>query len=94
MPSFEVKAWNNGAHHPTGGGYGLKVPPIDRDRYFIRSWGTVRLIGFGDEPIEVNIDKDSFWDPTCRELISADLGRWMIAQRIAPWPDGSRRSSL
>jgi hypothetical protein len=88
MSSITAKAWNNGQHHPTGAGYGLKISPRDRDRYFIRSWRTVRLIGIGDEPINVNIDKKSFWDPTCRELISAHLGRWMIAQGIAPWPEG------
>jgi len=90
MPTFEAKAWNNGQHHPTGAGYGLQISRSDRDRHFIRSWRTVQLLGFGAGPITVNIDKKSFWDPKCRELISVHLGRWMIAQKIGSWPHRKR----
>lgn len=82
-------AWNNGQHHRSGAGYGLKISAADRDRYFRREWGTVelRMIG-GAEPIRINIDKASFWNGTCRELISVDLGRWLLAKQLAPWPNG------
>ena len=45
--SFEVTAWNNGAWHETGAGYGLKISVEDRDTYFDRDWDTVtlRLVG-------------------------------------------------
>ena len=29
----------------------------------------------------------SFWGPQCREVISRDIGRWLIDQDHAPWPD-------
>ena len=35
--------WNNGKHHLTGAGYGLKVNAADRDQYFSRVWQTVLI---------------------------------------------------
>jgi len=84
-----ASAWNNGKQHASGAGYGLKVPRMDRDMFFRREWRTVQLrIPGVTAPIVVNIDKPSFWTGECRELISAELGRWMRANRLAPWPDG------
>lgn len=84
-----VTAWNNGAHHATGAGYGLKISIKDRDRCFRREWGTVLLELPGrDDPVEINIDKDSFWAPTCPELISKEIGLWLRANGYAPWPTG------
>jgi hypothetical protein len=81
-------AWNNGQHYKSGAGYGLKISSADGDRYFRREWRTVQLrIGTG-EPIFANIDKASFWNSSCRELISAEVGRWMLANGLAPWPSG------
>ncbi|MGA0594101.1 hypothetical protein [Enterovirga sp. CN4-39] len=34
----------------------------------------------------VNIDKASFWGGRCRELISAEIGRWLMGAGKAPWP--------
>ena len=82
-------AWNNGKHHSSGAGYGLKVPVEDRDRHFNRSFGTVfvDLQGSGTSiTVEFNVNKDSFWNQECRELISKEFGRWMINAGIAPWP--------
>jgi hypothetical protein len=82
-------AWNNGQHSQSGSGYGLKISSQDRNQYFRREWGTVKLrLDATAAPIVVNIDKASFWNDTCRELISADLGRWLLANRFAPWPTG------
>ena len=82
-------AWNNGNHHRTGAGYGLKLSVVDRDNSFERRWGTVALwLPDADQPIQVNIDKDSFWSSTCRELISTDIGRWLLKSLLAPWPPG------
>jgi len=84
-----VTAWNNGKHHDSGAGYGLKLTISDRDKYFIRDWKQI-LLYFSDsgEGVEVNIDKDSFWDDTCRELISIDIGKWFLQNNYAPWPKG------
>ena len=84
-----VTAWNNGQHHASGAGYGLKVRTVDRDRYFLPRWHTVLLELAGkDTPVEVNIRKRSFWGPNCRELISAQIGRWLQENGYVPWPKG------
>ncbi len=74
-------AWNNGKHHKTGAGYGLKMPLADRESHFDRSWGTVLIdlrSGQSYLTVEANVAKASFWGPQCRELISRDIGRWLI----------------
>jgi len=86
-PDMIVTAWNNGAHHESGAGYGLKISAGDRDRYFRREWGSVILELEGVlDPISVNIDKPSFWDPACGELISKEIGQWLRSNAKAPWP--------
>lgn len=83
---MEVTAWNNGKHHSTGAGYGFKLSVEDRDRFFKKEWRTVYLkLPSRDEEIEVNIDKPSFWSQSCRELISKEIGEWLISCGLAPW---------
>ena len=89
---FSATAWNNGQWHEGGAGYGLKVSVADRDRFFSNNWRsvTLRLIAESDSvDVEVNCAKDSFWNGTCRELISRDIGRWFIDLGMAPWPKGA-----
>src|SRR5262245_19065594 len=88
--TFIGTAWKGGGAARTApAGYGIKIDREDRDRYFKRQWGTVRLLIAGlARPVTANINKDSFWNDTCRELISADIGRWMLSAGIAPWPRG------
>ena len=82
-----VKAWNYGAHHPDGNGYGIKISPIDRDLFFNPEWKTVLLILDGKPgTIEINIAKKSFWNETCRELISKKIGEWLIDNQLGQWP--------
>ncbi|SRR6266498_1117429 len=83
---MNVKAWNNGSYHETGAGYGLAVTPVDRDAYFDREWGCI-IIEFESlsRTAQVNIDKDSFWGE-CRELISKDIGQWLIEHGYQRWP--------
>ena len=38
--------------------------------------------------IPVNTDKQSFWNDICRELISKDIGLWLISNGRAPWVKG------
>ena len=40
----------------------------------------------GDMP--VNTDKQSFWNDACRELISKEMGLWLINNGRAPWEKG------
>ena len=38
---MRATAWNNGSHHASGAGYGLRVSGEDRDRYSDRDWSEV-----------------------------------------------------
>ena len=83
--------WNNGRHLTTGAGYGLKVPVHDRDAHMARQMRSVILMvptESGTLSITFNIDKDSFWMPSCHKLISRKFGGWLIARGLAPWPCG------
>ncbi|MCY4427032.1 MAG: hypothetical protein OXC05_08380 [Halieaceae bacterium] len=85
-------AWNNGKKSPTGGGYGLKIKVKDRDRVFDRKWKTVILCLTAYKSCrvaEVNVSKASFWDATCLELISTEIGKWFIECGFAPWTKGA-----
>jgi len=70
---------------------GLKVPVSDRADYFDRSWTNVILsfptgTAFGE--IEVNVDKPSFWNNQCHELISMRIKDWLCGLGLVPWADG------
>lgn len=39
----------------------------------------------GINAVSVNVGKSSFWK-NCPELISKDIGRWMLEAGYAPWP--------
>ena len=93
--SFLATAWNNGQWHTGGAGYGLKVSVADRDRFFWRNWRFVTLqlvVDAGVVDVQANCAKDSFWNGTCRELISRQIGRWFIdlgVFRVAPRMDAA-----
>jgi len=84
---MRVTAWNNGAHYSDGNGYGIKISIRDRDHFFNPEWETIILALDGKpESIELNIRKKSFWNKTCRELISKKIGEWLIENHLSPWP--------
>ena len=85
---MKVTAWNNGEHRSSGAGYGIKISAEDRDLYFDKHSKTVRIRLPDGKDIEVNVAKSSFWNETCRELISKELGLWLIDGGYAPWPKG------
>jgi len=83
-------AWHNGNHHAAFNGFGFKLSVTDRDLYFDRSWKSVTLalpVDTGFALTDANIEKESFWED-CRELITKDIGLWMMARNYAPWPKG------
>ena len=84
---MRVSGWNNGQPRTTGAGYGIRVAHGDRDRYFQRTWSSVFIEFEGNGQVEVNLS-NSFWQG-CRELRSAQIGKWMIKIGVAPWPKGS-----
>lgn len=79
-----VTAWNTGAHSRNGAGYGFRVAVTDRDLHFKPEWDQIVLELEGEEPFEVNINKETFWSDACRELISPEIGRWLRQQGLAP----------
>ncbi len=82
-----VTAWNNGTHHSNGAGYGFKIDTTDRDKHFKKEWKNVILEFDGEtKQAVVNVEKQSFWGSTCRELICKEIGIWLIKNRKAPWP--------
>ncbi|MDD3370760.1 MAG: hypothetical protein PHE27_02920 [Alphaproteobacteria bacterium] len=83
-------AWCNGSTSTCGTGYGFKVDKGDRDQFLKREWRTINLrFSDTDECCDVNIDKDSFWNDACRELISRSIGAWLIRNGLAPWQKGN-----
>jgi len=87
---MKVTAWNNGSYSTTGAGYGLKIScKEDRDKYFKREFSPICIVLPGQQnPIKVNIDKDSFWK-NCRELICKEIGLWLISQGHSKWTKNS-----
>jgi hypothetical protein len=86
MP-FIAKTWNNGHRHASGAGYGIKITMQDCEQFFNRNWQTVTLHLSGNiNPIEVNVDKPSFWNRNCGELISREIGLWLQRNNASTWP--------
>ena len=83
---MRATAWNNGAQHASGAGYGLKVQVKDRDRYFDQAWTEIVLEIPGRGRVRVPL-AESFWR-RCTELRSAEVGRWLRASGRAPWSKG------
>jgi len=89
VANMKATAWNNGSHHKSGAGYGLKLAAPDRDRYFKRCWKSICIRLPNGLEVEVNTDKASFWNESCRELINKGIGIWLIESHKAPWPLGT-----
>lgn len=90
-PQMIWTAWHNAGHDILSGGYGFRISASDRDKYFRREWSSVTIaLPKADRYLlaSANVDKESFWRD-CRELISNEIGSWMIEQGLAPWPKGA-----
>lgn len=84
---IKVKTWNNGSWHDDGNGYGIKIGNLDIQKHFKRKWGEINL-KLDKIDILLNIDKDSFWNGKCGELISKKIGIWLIERNLSKWPKG------
>lgn len=84
MTAIGATGWNNGKHLPTGAGYGLRIAAADRDRVFDPAWKSVTLTLPGGEVVEAPLSL-KFWD-RCSEIRSVAIGRWLLAEGLAPWP--------
>jgi hypothetical protein len=80
-------AWNDGRQATSGAGYGLRISKVDRDNHFRREWEKVAVqLPDRDRPVMVDITP-SFWR-NCSELRHKEIGRWLRANELAPWPKG------
>lgn len=85
-----VTAWKSGSHGRVGTSYGVKLKPDDRDRHFAPSATSVEILIEDDSaPFRVTTNKKSFWNATCRKLISSRIRDWMSETGIAPWSANS-----
>jgi hypothetical protein len=79
-------AWSNGSPRSSGAGYGIRVSPDDRDLHFSRDWDHVEIdLGISGR---ATVRLSESFRARCTELRSADVGRWLLSQRLAPWPKG------
>lgn len=79
-----VTGWSN-----SGSGYGLKISIQDRDKYFDREMKFIILtLKELKKDVKINIDKDSFWNSTCRELIKKEIGQWLREIGKDTWGKG------
>jgi hypothetical protein len=75
-----VSAWR-------GGTYGIRFSKDDRDAFVDRDAKSVKVVLAGwAGPSRVKVSK-SFWKK-CPQLRSAEIGRWLKARALAPWPEG------
>lgn len=82
-----VSGWSNGkANNRTGGGYGIKIRREDRDNHFSKTWASVTLELDNARVLDIP-PSPSFWR-NCPELRRKEIGKWMLDQRLAPWPKG------
>jgi hypothetical protein len=83
---MRATGWNNGSHSATGAGYGVRFSAEDRARYFLPGW-TKAIFDLEDETEVMVKLSPSFWR-SCTELRSAEVGRWLLRGRLAPWSRG------
>lgn len=79
-----VTAWTNGKT-----GYGIKIAKCDRDKYFKPEWEKVSVTLPNGKLAITNVDKKSFWNDTCRELISFEFRNWFKDAGIINWQKGN-----
>lgn len=83
---MKARGWYSAPNNETGAGYGVRISPSDRDRYFRRTWARVILFIEGQGKVSANLTP-SFWRG-CVELRSQKIGKWMLGLGLAPWPQG------
>lgn len=86
-----VTAWKNGtaSASSTSAEYGVRLDADDRDRYFRRDWETIELELQGyAQVVKVDVAEPSFWNGGCRELIHAEIGRWLVDNGLSSWDLG------
>lgn len=82
-----MSGWSRGsANNRTGTGYGVRIKPHDRDRYFPRNRGSVE-VEFDDGGV-VEVSLPETFRTTCAELKSSVIGRWLLKPGVIPRAKG------
>jgi len=87
-----LQGWHSGRPGDEPKGYGLRLSPGDRDRNFDTTWTSVEVELDGGSTVTVPLNP-SFWR-SCPELRSEEIGSWLIAAGVAPWPLGDPPSAV
>ena len=82
-----VTAWNNGQHHATGAGYGVKINAVTAigisatsgDRSYLNWKARISLLR------SILISRP-FGMKYASELIKKEVGLWLLLNGLAPWP--------
>ncbi len=84
-----VTAWKNGKCDQRYLSYGFRVTRKDRSYFFKQEWKNVCLkLNNASDYVIININKKSFWDNTCGELINCRIKNWLIERGCASWEYG------
>jgi superfamily II DNA or RNA helicase len=81
----ETGTHNGSADRTQPAGYGVRVSVDDRKRIFKPTWSEV-TIQISAHRVSVPLSP-GFWRK-CPELRSAEIGRWLLQEGLAPWPRG------
>ena len=81
---IHATGWYNSSPSESGAGYGLRISKGDRDTVFSPDWDSVAIDLPNGNCTTVTLS-EAFWR-NCIELRSAEIGRWMLDERLAPWP--------
>ena len=91
---FTLTAWSNsGSDKPNG--FSVSKKADDRDRLFKRlksqssRMEVIIELPSGEALWFSRPETSLFWS-TCPEFISSKIGKWIIEQGDAPWPEGER----
>jgi hypothetical protein len=76
--TITVTAWNNGAQHRSGAGYGFVISPDDFNEFKGLKSVILRF------ETKINIS-ESFRSKSCSELRSKEIGLWLRSHSKAPW---------
>lgn len=89
---FTLTAWSNSSSDKPNG---FSISEDDRDRLFVPLKSQLIQEGVdiefpSGESLRLSLDETpSFWS-TCPEFRSHEIGKWIIKQGDAPWPEGKR----
>jgi hypothetical protein len=82
-----VTAWNNGAHHATGAGYGIRISLANCNE-FDPHWASVWIRIPNHDEFEAPL-AHSFFFGNCHEIRSQIIGIWLIGLGHQHWTNGN-----